>query len=413
LALEQAQAELQQEQEIANELKERLLNAEDKLEFEQMRFKKEKEELTERIEAEQTKLSNLSNRFEQEKKQFQKEKSEFEQKIERESSRVEEAQTKLERVESEFRKSQRDLKDEISSQAKKLREIDAQLTSEQLLRKEERVDLERRLAEETAKLQVAEKQYENDRRLFERVKADLEERIRVEKTRVGVLNKQLEVEQKRYADTKDRLESTIAKEKARLADVQTQLEQEQTQFEKEKAILKEKLEEGERIRKLKARQMHDRYNTIRQEMTELYEGAKRDARKERNSLTTKYTTQINDLTGTIQRLETDLTGAREAADTMKDQIESYELEKRKFIEERQRMEKSFTDEIAKKNTVIVGLRQHVDVLKQEVRDREETIEQYESSFRKILGLGRDLSKKRLAKTGSKLRNIVRRKKDKI
>lgn len=75
----------------------------------------------------------------------------------------------------------------------------------------------------------------------------------------------------------------------------------------------QRIEDVERVRNLKARQMARRLESIQEEMTKLWQGAKKEGMEERCMLTKKYEQQLVIVTDSIERLKSVLANARQKA----------------------------------------------------------------------------------------------------
>jgi hypothetical protein len=84
------------------------------------------------------------------------------------------------------------------------------------------------------------------------------------------------------------------------------------------------------------------------------------------------------------------------------------MEKRQILDQQKQEEAAFVRQVAAKNKIISGLRVDATILQAELKKRDEIIEEYETSFGKILKQSVKLSGKRIRRSGARLRNFVAR-----
>eukprot|EP00978_Attheya_sp_CCMP212_P011511 scaffold28410_cov51-Attheya_sp.AAC.7 len=412
MALVEAERTLQEEREAATEMQERLFKAEDNLEFEQNRFQKEKKELADRIQEEKTKLGNVKAQFQKEQTQFEQERAELKKKVQEEIARLTDVKGQLEQEQKRFTDTKNELEQTIADQTNQLQETQKELKSERNRFAEGRAELERKVTEEKAKLSKTEQELKSERNRFKREKDDLVMRIGFEKQKLSKLEQDLENEQTRFLNEKTAMNTRLQEETQRLEEVEAELESETLRFTEEKDELEETIEEGNRVRTLKARQMSERFKQIRAEMTSLLVQAKKDARSDERRLKEKYEGKIAERNSAVAQLEGDLVAASVAMEESKSKLQMVMAEKQLALQEQVQMEKRFIAKIAKSNQQILTLTGTVSNLKTEISVRDEKIEQYETSFRQLFGLSAKLAKQRLRKRGARVvQKLARQKKD--
>jgi chromosome segregation ATPase len=287
------------------------------------------------------------------------------------------------------------------------------LGQEQTQFEEERVRLESMVESEKTKLKQLEQRWKRDQQQFKATKEDLEMKIVFEKKRVEELSTKLEQEMERFNQEKATLEDRLDEERTRLMEVQAQLAEEQLLFQEEKADLEYKLSEEIRIGLLKKRQMNNRFESIRKELTALWQGAKREARVERERLTKKYEEQLEAMALNVQSLEQDLERATKSSGDMRAQVQSVEASKIRLQQEYNDMELRYRTTLAQRNLEISDLQATVSDLRSNLQVREAILERYETSFREIAKLGWNLGKKRAKKAAKRVRGWVSLKRDNI
>ena len=229
---------------------------------------------------------------------------------------------------------------------------------------------------------------------------------------VASLSDRLEQEKQRFDQERANLETRIEVEQQRLSEVEERLALEQQNFAQREAKMQEQLEDEIRVRKLKKRQMNERYDAIRKEMTALWEGSKREARKERNALQAKYEKQLSTVTASLTDLEKNYNNVRAVNEELKLRLDDMTRLKEKSEAEMVSMERRFMQTLAQRNAEITDLTNNVTRLKTTVQEQEKLLVQYQSSYRQLLGLSFKLTGKRLKNTSTRVsRWITRRPKD--
>jgi hypothetical protein len=130
----------------------------------------------------------------------------------------------------------------------------------------------------------------------------------------------------------------------------------------DKKRLEQRIEDVERVRNLKARQMARRLESIQEEMTKLWQGAKKEGMEERRVLTEKYERQLVVVTDSIERLKSVLADARQKAVDLQQLVDEVAREKKQILEEQKQRESGFVRQVAEKNTIISGLRKDITSL---------------------------------------------------
>lgn len=404
--LKEAVSALEEERKSAEGIRNKLFQAEDNLEFEQMRFQKEKKDLGERIQQEMSKLAKVENQFAQEQDRYQQERQKLENRIKEENTRLSKAEIQLERDSKKFNEDQRELNEKLKEQSQKLDKTEEQLKKDREQYKEETDRLRKLVDDEKRKLRDTEVQLKREEQDFVNAKKDMERRIEDERTKVKNLSNRLKSQAESNENERVALEQQIVQEKAKLAEINEELEAETTKFNREKKRLEEDISYEKRARDVKSRQMADRYESIQKELTNLWQGAKDEARKERNLITAKYDAKLAVVTDNIERLENRLADERQVATDLQQLIDDVAMEKRKILDQQKQEEAVFVRQVAEKNSIITGLTNDVSRLRTELQKRDEIIEEYETNFGFILKQSVRLSRKRIKRSGARLRNFV-------
>jgi len=402
--LSEAEKALGDERKNAEGIRNKLFQAEDNLEFEQMRFQKEKKDLDERIQQEMSKLAKMENQFVQEQNRYKQERKNLEERIREENNRLSRAEVQLERDSKKFSDDQQELNQKLKEQSKKLEETEKQLKQDREQYKDETGRLRKLVDDEKAKLSETENQLQQEKRDFATAKKDMETRLYNERTKVKELSVRLQTQMESHEKEQAEMEEQIVDEKKRLAEIKEELETETLKFNKEKKRLEENIGYEKRAREVKGRQMAERYDSIQKELTELWQGAKKEARKERLVITEKYEAKLSVVTQSIERLENTLADEQQTALDLQQLIDDVAMEKRKVLDQQKQEEAAFVRQVAAKNTIISGLQGDVSKLRSELQQRDEIIEEYETSFGKILKQSMKLSGKRIRRSGARMRN---------
>jgi len=396
-SLLKAQEALKGERDAAIEIKNRLMSAEDQLEFEQMRFEKEKKELGEKIRGEKDRLNSIESQFVDERQRFQVDRSALQEQIEAEATKLQEAETDLKQELARFENERNDLRQLLREQSQKLAEAAKKLTQDQTQFQSDRVSLEKAFQQEKEKLERTMSFLETEQAQFEEAKTDLETKIVYEKGKVKNLSTQLEKEDLTFRRKREELERGIATEKANIQRVETQLEKEAERMAQEKSILRDELEEQRKLRRLQAKEMNQQFTEVRSQLMTRWQDEKRKTRDERKSLIEAFEDQIIAASNSVAQLEVDLDGAKKTSAEMRVIYDEMTQEKELLINERQESEVRYKRTLENRDGIIQDLRAELDTLYDDIYDRDQKIAKYESSLRELFGLSVQLTKKRVGR----------------
>jgi len=392
---------MEESKEAANQMRNRMLEGEDLLEYEQMRFKKEKKELDTRIEEERSKLNSVAREFQKEQDKYADERDDLMEKIDN-------ALSKLTETEKQMTKEKNRFDSDTSTKEKQIRDLksDLERAQDQLVNEAKRFSAERRelnqeIDVQKQKLQRSENELRDTKEDFQRARKDLEKKLTVERIRVERLTKDLENETQNFVREKSELQGQLMSERTKLSEVETELEEETKRFDKERRDLKNQVSEGERIRKLKARQMNNRYTAIRDELTQKVEGAKRDGRRENKRLTEKFEKKIQEVNDNVLKLQGDLVDAGNNYEKLTVQLGDMAAANDRVLLEKENSERQYRTTISARNIEITGLKEDVQNLNGEITELDDTVNRYESSYRQMAKLS-------LSLTGRRIKNVAKR-----
>jgi len=181
-------------------------------------------------------------------------------------------------------------------------------------------------------------------------------------------------------------------------------------------IDKEKVQDGDRVRQLKARQMNERYSAIRNEMGKRLEEQKRDARTERSRLIRKYDEKIEIITAALEPQTKELESSKEQIGDLKMALDQMVKEKTRALDDSRRVEKLYQDKLGERSAEVAKLEMSIISYVELLSKRDAQIEQYETSYRELLRLTLRLTRERigtqgrkaLQSTGERIRNQGRR-----
>ena len=402
---------LKKEQKASSELRERLEDVNDAMEFEQMNFDKERQALQEKLKEEKQRLQEVQKQWDEDKKRFESAQGVVQQQLDEEKDRLQKAQLAWAENQFEYEEQQEALKRMLEDQKTRLKETEALLESERAQFGEERAALKSVIEADRLKLEEIERTLEDERVTFQAAQADLEQKILDEQDRVDALYTKLAQEQERFYSEKDNLETSLDLERKRVMSVEAELAKEKDSFEAEKLKLQEEIDEQVRINRLKKKQMANRYQAIRDQLTGLWEGAKRDAREERKKLTAKYESKLSGMSQKVSELETNLFNARKANEELATVLNDLKAEKEKAKDETQQVEARYITMLSQRNREIAQLKTGINELKETVAQREEQLLKYESSFRELVKLGVRVTGRKLKGGRSRISGWFRRGKD--
>lgn len=402
------QQQLRQEKQAAVEVKKRLEDVNDAMEFQQMEFTKEKKDLQKTVDEEKRKLSTIQSQWNQDKQRFEKEKGSIEEQLKQELNRLQQAEQEWTKNQDDFTIEQKSLQDQLVQQMSKLKWTETELQTERGQFETEKSALQKAIQQEQIKVREVEAALGQEKKRFQEAQTVLEGKIKDEQGKVANLSDRLQREQERFDMEKTNLQARIDLERQRLTAVEEKLAREQVDFTKERSILQDQVEEEVRLRKVKKRQMNERYENIRQELTALWQGAKREAREEKKALTSKYDTEIFTLNGTIAELEVDLFSTRKQGEELQVLLKDVTAQKERATQDAEAMERRFTTMVSVRNAEIGELKTNLQELRTVVEKKEAQLKKYESSFREILKLSLQVTGKKFKSSRSRISGWVQR-----
>ena len=403
----------QNEKKVTEALQKQYSDSQDALEFEQMSFQREKQELQNSIEEQKKALKDLETKLKQSEGTFDSTRRELEAQIAAGEKKLAETKAKWEQTQAELAKVEKDLRESLVQREKVLKESRETISQERGKFDTERKELKSKIAEEEKKVSEAQKELKSETTRFSATKWDLELSLKKEQEALLGLQNQLVQEQQKFDNEKVALQIKIKNESERLAKVETDLANERDTFSKEKAKLERKLSEEIRVGKLKKRVMSERYNEIRKEMTELWEGAKRDARKEEARLKKRYDKRIARIGEKVTGLETELFNSMKSNSNLRVRLAGLANDKEQLIVEKEALEIKYLDIVAQRDSSIKTLKTDLADLKLAVKEKElsmskqdEKITKYENSFRQVAKLGVKVTGNKLKGAGRRLKRLV-------
>jgi chromosome segregation ATPase len=401
-ALREAKADLDDEIETSNQIQARLAQAEAQTSSEKAAFDNEQAELLAEIQARTEKVADTEIRIQRESEKFEEERVSLGKMLQEQITRLAETNARVQLEQSLFSMNQAETKRNIDEITLKLKETENRL----LLEKNQSIDEINKLKGEATelreKLKSAEERLESEQRVSRQTQEDLEMRGVFERVKAKNLAAELEDQRKLYQREINGLEETSAQSRAELAKAQYLLETTLARFAKEKNELSDEIANSKRIRKLKAKQMSQRYREIREELTEMWQGERRKARDEQKALLNMYTSKLSDLEEAQPRLERKVIEAQELTEDLRSRAAAVMKDRMELLEEARLSELRFMQTVQDRNTAISALEYERDDLQEDLAAREEKLKTYQSSMRVLFGLSMKLIRKRLGATRKRL-----------
>jgi DNA repair exonuclease SbcCD ATPase subunit len=401
-ALREAKADLDDEIETSNQIQARLAQAEAQTSSEKAAFDNEQAELLAEIQARTEKVADTEIRIQRESEKFEEERVSLGKMLQEQITRLAETNARVQLEQSLFSMNQAETKRNIDEITLKLKETENKLLFEKNQSIEEINKLKGQATELREKLKSAEERLESEQRVSRQTQEDLEMRGVFERVKAKNLAAELEDQRKLYQREINGLEETSAQSRAELAKAQYLLETTLARFAKEKNELSDEIANSKRIRKLKAKQMSQRYREIREELTEMWQGERRKARDEQKALLNMYTSKLSDLEEAQPRLERKVIEAQELTEDLRSRAAAVMKDRMELLEEARLSELRFMQTVQDRNTAISALEYERDDLQEDLAAREEKLKTYQSSMRVLFGLSMKLIRKRLGATRKRL-----------
>ena len=166
-----------------------------------------------------------------------------------------------------------------------------------------------------------------------------------------------------------------------------------------------------RIGKLKKRQMNDRFNAIRSEMTDLWQGALRDGRKQVQEFQLKYDKKVAALQTNVISLEEELSHALKEKESLTMLLRDMALQRDNVEQAKATAEKQYQLVGETKTKEIGVLRDNLQALKQQMASDQEETTKFRGSVRSMIKETVGLAAKRVVvKPMQRLGRVFQRKK---
>lgn len=381
------------------ELKKRFEEANDALEFEQMAFQKEKDSLQNTIEGERKNIKALESKLLEAQASFDKVREDLMKKLQSEQEKLMTTEGAWEKTKEALQTAQQKLQDTLKEKEDSLKESKRELDSQKRLFDGEREELKKQIKMEQITVKNVREELKQEQDTFEKSKKELESAIAQERSTVRRLQEEMVREQTRFDNDRANLEERIREESERLSLVEQELAKERDNYSKMKEQLEYKLSEEIRVNKLKKRQMNERYTEIRREMTALWEGTKRDARKEQARLMKKYEKKIADVQKEVSRLDSDLIESKESSKELGLLLAQAEAKQKSLIADSEALEAKYKVSLLDMS----GLQKVIDEKKVVIAEQEKQLEKYETSFRAVARLSMKVTGNKIKGAGSRVK----------
>jgi chromosome segregation ATPase len=418
--LEQKQKDLDVEADTVKALRKRLGETQDTLEYEQMEFDKEKAALQNIIVDEKKNLKQLISQLQQNESAFETTQKELIARVSKEEEKMTKAKQEFQQTQETLAAQEQNLRDQIKEQQGNLEKAQKDIEAQQGDFGSERSALKKIIMEEQGKIKETQELLQREETRFATAEQELQKLIKEEQAGALRLQNQSTQELQKFESEKVNLELRIKKEHQMLADLQSQLEDERAEFSTTKKRLESQLEEEIRVGKFKKRQMNDRFQEIRKEMTALWEGAKRENRENEHRLTTKYKKRIDEIQGRVNTLqnEVEVTSNSNAELTallneVKRQKEQVELEQKAtvsryedMLSQRGKEIADLTGNVERQERELNRCFAEVRGLKAEISEKDEKITKYETSVRASAALAIKVTAKKLTRPFAGLKRMI-------
>ena len=381
-SLRQAQLELDEQRIGEAELKDRLLKAEDHLEFEQMRFQKQTEDLENRITDKMAKLAQL-----------EKEKIALEDIVDDQQSRIDQVEDNLQTQKIKFKEESRRLEEKVEESERILN-----------LKRRQMYNRYRNIRKEMESLLNGTR---NDaRKEQDRLSKKISEKNKI----IESLQSQIDSAKLAFQQV-DQLQEELARQKEQFTKEQNTMESQFSEKLEERNRAIEELEKNienkeadQRLSKLEIQEMEDRINEMRQEMAWRLEKAQNNAMAEKKQLKKEHEAQIVERNGVISNLQIELSDTKGEVKRLDGSLFDMTRQRNEKVDELRKLDMCVTEQNAK----ISQLVNNVMILEADARERDDKISTYESSYREMVKLSIKLTGKRLRNAGSKVGSLFRR-----
>jgi chromosome segregation ATPase len=396
--------EYMEEKEATKALRERFEKAQDTLEFEQMRFEKEKKALQASIDKEKNYLKSLKVQMKGSQIDFESAKESLLNKIKEEEDNYDRTKQSWNEAEFMMKAVEEELRDSLLKREELLAQSKKERASEKEALNKEVQELKKNLAQEQDKTQRTISELMDVREQFRTEKTNLEAIVNLEKNEIEKLQNGLLLEEKKFEKEKSRLESKLEKESERLKNIEEELAGERDTFSKEKERLEQQVTEEIKKRQVKARIMNERYTEIRREMTKLWEDSKRRARKEEARLKRRYESKLADVKKKAVRLEGELQDTNASNSELASMLDDSRTENVQLKGKNKKLEAKYKTLLTDRDGIISHQSRVID-------QQKITIEGYESSYRLIAKLSFRVTGRKIKQVGGSLKRILSSKKD--
>lgn len=399
------------EQRRAEELEERIADLDYTLEYQQMEFNKIQQELQENLEKEQSKLKKIEAQMKEREGKYKSLQMDSEDEIDRELERKKQSEETLRTKQKEFDTEKKRLEDLVENQSVKIKKLEVEMEEQLKLQQTgASVALQAEIVREREKFKTAETSLEEMEKSYVEMEQELRSKLVTATSRADNLAKHLEQEQIRFESTQLDLVERLEEESSRVAALEEELQTERLEARSKEKLLEDMYNNEVQSRRHKKEQMSNRYEKIRQEMTALWQGARREGRQQAEKLTKKYEGVIGELRNTIADLEQTVKKATEENSTLRQQLERTIDDRDSAQAQRQQTERDYQKVISGQTVEIESLQYDLNKAVSVVKEKEQEMEAFKSSWRGLFKAGVQLTAKRvLGKPLQFLRNRAGRK----
>ena len=388
---------LETEEARNQELKRKVDKVNDSLEFEQMLFFKEKEQLKEQLGNQLRQIASIENKLKREEAQILEDREALEMKLKEEKERVQRTRAELKDLEQEYRKGQQVLKDNVRQEEKAIRQAERELRNQKRAAESERKEMQMQVEQDQERISKLQEEIREETESFNSLQPKLEQTIKAEQQKVDQLSQKLVENQERYESEKAGLEGRIVEERKRLKMVQDRLAKERTKAEQTRLRMLFQQSIVEAKREDDRSRMRDRFDGLRQSLTDKYYETKRQGKLELKDLKLKYENDIDMTKDNIQNFKDQLNTTRASRDNLQATVDDMNLQAQRAEQDKVQTEQRYQKLLVDRNSEIASLHNTVQVLELTEKETADEIAKVEASYREIAKMSVRLTGRRIGK----------------
>ena len=407
-ALRQAKEELNEEVEASIQIQSRLDQTTAQGNAEKAAFQNDEAKLKVMIKEQRKKVARAQAQIQEERDLFEEERISLGKMLQKQITRVAETNARLQLEQSMFGMNQVEIQRNIDDITSKLRAAEEEIQAEKEKSVKETSELRSTVRKLRQMLTEANDKLESKQTLSRKIQEDLEMKSIFEKVKAQNLATELESQRMRYRQEIKDLETEFAANRRELDEAEALLESTRAAHLRETNMLKDQIAGSERIRKLKAKQMSQRFRDIRTELTGLWQEERRRGRQDQKELHEKYSKRLLDLQEAVPQLERKVMEARQLTKALRVNADKVMKERASVMEEGRLAEMRYIQAKHDRNVAISALENELEMLYDDIAERDEKLASYRSSLRVLLRLSVKLLRERIRAARKRLFSQFRR-----